>query len=891
MSSSCANTYSLLTEPAIGTTGTGLDQLVKYIQADTGLAGANDGQETKAGAIAADQLNNLIKEAANATGASADGVFTVQEVMAMNAHIQAQHSGAWTTLHGDDGNGQSSGFHLVQNDGATTAYRGDNLVNTVADGIYHMGFAVRNGRFLNEDGDENATVQDVADWLTQFYTDHSTTETGLDRLTDMIMADKGLDARISDQDIAAGADAANGMNKLLAEAITATGVAQDNWISAEDVETLNGYLHDGGPRQALWTELHGDDEKGSETGFHRVQNDGANTKYFGKNLVNTVADGIYHLGFELREGRLLNEDGQPNATVTDVADWLNYFYIDQSTTGTGLDNLVDLIKLDTGLARCTNAGDIVDGAAAADAMNHIIVNLIGQTGAAADKWITIEDLRAMNALIQGDETLKATWTALHGDDEGGYETGYHLVQNDGGSIRFFNKNLLNTVADGIYHLGFAIENGRFLNEDGDPNATLDDVASWLNVFHGLKVLTYGDGGDNTLLGDGRDEQINAGSGRDTVAAGDGDDLIYGGSGDDDLAGNAGNDLIYAGKGNDRVDGGDGDDVFRVTGDKTSGFEGYDSYTGGAGTDQIVAYGAGVDIGMTGFDAGNGIEIIDAGGATGPVRILGDGAANILDFNGVYLIGTLEIGGGSGNDTLTGSGANDTLRGDSGNDRMDGGEGDDVLYGGSGNDQLDGGEGDDVFRVSGDKTSGFEGYDTYSGGAGTDRIVAYGAGVDIGMTGFEAANGIEIIDAGAAAGPVRILGDGAANRFDFSQSGFVGTIEVNAGGGNDTVIGTAGGETLRGESGNDVLDGFGGDDLLFGGYGKDIFVAGADWGRDTVADFQNGYDKLDFHASGATGIADLMFAQVGTNTEISLGDDTLVLLGINVAAVDSTDFLF
>jgi hypothetical protein len=891
MSSTCANTYSLLTDPAQGTTGTGLDQLVNYIQSDPGLAGANDGQNIKLGALAADQLNHLIQEAAVNTGAAADGVFTAQEVVTMNTYLQANHAGAWTTQHGDDENGQSSGFHWVQNDGATTVYRGENLVNTVADGLYHMGFTIQDGRFLNEDGDPNASVHDVAHWLTQFYTDHSTTQTGLDKLADLVMADAGLDANTCDRDIARGADAANGMNKLLAEAIQATGLAQDNWFSVDDIVKLNGYLHDGGTIQALWTELHGDDEKGSETGFHLVQNDGANTTYFGKNLVNTVADGIYHLGFEIKDGRLLNEDGRPNAHLSDVADWLNYFYVDQSTTGTGLDTIVHLIKMDTGLARCTNAGDIVDGAGYANAMNHIIVDLIGQTGAAADKWITAEDLRAMNALIQGDETLKATWTALHGDDEGGSETGYHLVQNDGGSIRFFDKNLINTVADGIYHLGFAIENGRFLNEDGDPNASLSDVASWLNFFHGQKVLTYGNDGDNTLLGDGRDEQINAGGGCDRVAAGAGDDLIYGGGGDDKIAGDTGNDLIYAGQGNDRVDGGDGDDVFRVSGSKASCFEGYDSYTGGAGSDRIIAYGEAVDIGFTGFGAGNAIEIIDASGATGPVRLLGDYNTNILDFSGVNLVGSFEIAGGSGNDTITGTAGNDSLRGDSGNDQLNGGLGDDLLIGGSGNDQLNGGDGNDLFRVSGNKAASFEGYDSYNGGAGADSIVASGGAVDIGLTGFGAANGIETIDASGATGPVRILGDGYANSFDFSQTAFVGNIEVNAGSGNDTVLGSAGGDTLRGDSGKDVLNGLGGNDLLYGGSGKDIFVAGADWGRDTVADYQDGYDKLDFHASGATSVADLMFTQVGADTEISFGDDTLVLLGINVSVVNGADFLF
>ena len=56
---------------------------------------------------------------------------------------------------------------------------------------------------------------------------------------------------------------------------------------------------------------------------------------------------------------------------------------------------------------------------------------------------------------------------LHGDDEDGEETGFHLVQNDGAKTRLFgDENAIDTVADGIYHLGFqdlrhaAAERGR-----------------------------------------------------------------------------------------------------------------------------------------------------------------------------------------------------------------------------------------------------------------------------------------------------------------------------------------------------------------------------------------------------------------------------------------------
>jgi hypothetical protein len=877
-----------------GTTGSGLDQFVEFIFSDNGLAGATDGRDIVRGAAAANSLNQLILEAASITGAGADARFSVEEVVAMNQYVRDNRLKEWTDLHGDDeDDGTEFGYHLVQNDGANGQYRGKNLLDTVADGVYHLGFAIQDGNFLNEDGNANATVQQMAEWLTQFFTDHSRTNTGLDRITNFVMADAGLDCKLPDEEIAAGADAADGLNHLIANALTHTGVAGDNEITVEDVVALNGYIRADKVRQAQWTELHGDDEKGSETGFHLVQNDGASGKMFGQNFVNTVADGIYHLGFEIRNGRLLNEDGDDNATLTDVADWLSYFYLDQSTTGTGLDRIVDVIKTDAGLAKCTKAGDIVKGAAYADEFNHLIANLIQMSGANADGWITAEDLRVMNAAIRGDAALLKHWNDLHGDDEEGEETGFHLVVNDGASTQFFGKNLVNTVADGIYHLGYEIQGDRFLNEDGNANQTLADIASWLNFFYNRAALVNGDGGANAIEGSERGDQINAGGGDDSVKAGEGDDLIFGSWGRDAIEGGAGDDLVYGGSGNDALSGGDGDDSFRVTGNKTAGFEGYDTYDGGAGKDAVVAYGGQVDIGLAAFGAANGIEIIDASGASGPVRLLGDWNANTLDFSAATLLGGIAIDGGGGNDTIVGSAGNDVIEGGGwGNQTIDGGAGNDAIHADKGNDTVSGGDGDDSFRVTGNKTAGFEGYDTYDGGAGKDAVVAYGGQVDIGLAAFGAANGIEIIDASGASGPVRLLGDWNANTLDFSAATLLGGIAIDGGGGNDTIVGSAGADDLRGgEYGNDVLNGGAGTDLMQGGKGKDVFVFDKGWGRDTVSDYADNSDKLDFRKSGAAGFGDLKLAQVGQDIVISLGADEVVLLGINAATITQSDFIF
>ena len=109
-----------------------------------------------------------------------------------------------------------------------------------------------------------------------------------------------------------------------------------------------------------------------------------------------MADGIYHLGFSISNGRLLNEDGNENASLLDVAYWLNEFLAAdlasgdlanpsinvpaQGTTGTGLDQLVEIILVDRGLNRNLATSEIVAGAQFADELNVLLVKAILRDG-------------------------------------------------------------------------------------------------------------------------------------------------------------------------------------------------------------------------------------------------------------------------------------------------------------------------------------------------------------------------------------------------------------------------------------------------------------------------------------------------------------------------------
>jgi RTX calcium-binding nonapeptide repeat (4 copies) len=848
--STTVKAYSMLTSPTPGNTGTGLDQLVDIINTDTGLAGANTGGDIAGGAAAANRMNQIIAEAITQTGAGSDGVFTAEEVVAINTYIRANHLAAWIEAHGDDENGSETGFHLVQNDGATGNFRGNNAIDTVADGLYHLGFEISNGRFLNEDGDANASLAQVAEWLTAIYTDRSTTGTGLDRITDFILADGGLSATIPDDQIEQGADAANDLNALIMEGLGATGGFADGEVSAEDVVAINAWIRSDPDRLAQFIELHGDDENGEETGFHLVQNDGANTKAFGQNLINNIADSIYHIGFEINDGRFYNEDGDANATVEDVASWLNYFLSDQSNTGTGLDRLTDTIMRDRGLGQSASAADIVAGAKAANGLNQMLVDAIEATDAQEDGWITMEDLVAMNAYVRADAARLAKFIELHGDDENGSETGYHLVQNDGASTQYFGANLINTIADGLYHFGFEIANGRFYNEDGDANASLDDVSAWLNYFYGNRAVVYGTRANETLTGTNAQEHLLGGEGNDVINAGGGGDLIYGGFGNDTINGGAGNDIIYGQGGHDTIDGGEGSDTIRVSGVYTDGYYGFgdwDTYrdTGTSGVDTIEAVGTGnVDIATKYFSTDSGIEVIDGRKAGGIVRLLGNWEDNILDFR-----------------TTTFVGGNFVIDGWTGNDFIYGSAGDDTIIGGRGNDYVDGSDGSDTFVVSGNEASGYENFhdfDTYqdTGTTGVDTIKAVGPGnVDIGLyRNFGPSSGIEVVDASGAAGRVRLLGDKYASTLDFRGMTFVGNVVIDGYFGDDVIYGNSQDNTIIGGAGYDTLN---------GGEGSDTYevtgnVAG---GRFSFQD----YDK--YHDTGTTG-TDTIKA-IGANVDVGM----------------------
>ena len=880
--------YSAYGDTPVGTSASGLDQVLGWIAGDPGLAGANEASSIRAGLAATNGLNQMLVQGLREIGSFDKSVLTAADIVSLNAWFRdpahPERLEQFIALHGDDENGEETGFHTIQNDGGNRLFDGKTLIDTVLDGIFHIGFALSadGTRLTNEDGADNASLSDVARWLTALKVDLATTSTGLDRIVETVVGDPGLLGGRPWADIRGGAEAANNLNGLILQGIDGlnqAGAADHDTtrLSADEVRWINAWIRGDSTRLQAFTDWHGDDENGSETGYHLVQNDGATSKVFGLNAVNTVFDGIFHIGFQINgDGRFQNEDGDANARVSDVAEWITYYFGDPSTTGTGLDRMVDWIQLDPGLPRWTSARDINDGLAAANSLNQLLINAIDATGVQSDGWISRFDLREINSWIRANRY--DAFLLLHGDDEDGIETGFHLIQNDGAKSQFFGQNLVNTVADGIYHFGFEIQGENFLNEDGNTNQSLSDVSGWLNAFLSDRRLTVGTEAADTFSGNEEADQVLARGGDDSIDGQGGSDLLDGGWGKDTLRGGNGADLLDGGFDDDWLDGGAEGDTYLVSGagpDWIDGvpysFQGYDTYadSGTDGTDVIRAEGFGaIDIGLRNFSGASGIEqILNATEGGARVRLLGNWEANLLDFSTTQLLGgNVAIEAGWGQDTVVGTALSDDIRG------------------GGDDDRLDGGGGGDTYRVSGSNPEWiegqpytFEGFDTYgdSGaiGDGVDQIVAEGDGpVDIGLRSFGPTSGIErIVNATAvlaiggeiSQAEVRLLGNWEANLLDFSATELLGGIAagfvIDAGWGKDSVRGSAAADRLRGGGDDDRLDGGdGGDTYEVSGWNPD----NPDWqtydfeGFDTYADSGAKGDGVDTIVAVGNGPVDI-----------------------------------
>jgi len=220
-----------------------------------------------------------------------------------------------------------------------------------------------------------------------------------------------------------------------------------------------------------------------------------------------------------------------------------------------------------------------------------------------------------------------------------------------------------------------------------------------------------------------------------------------------------------------------------------------------------------------------------------------------DFNDV-------IDGSADKDKIDGKGGNDALDGLAGNDEIDGGTGDDLIGGGAGSDVIHGGAGNDVIL-------GATGLSVFQRASPDDQWVpppGTSAWISGSNWGVYQSNGSRTIVGGGS-----LAMDSAGD-------------SVDAGDGDDIVIGGLGSDRLEGGAGDDSLWGHGGDDALEGGAGADYLVGDGiqDAGYyQTLSPAQHGNDFLDGGAGDDTlkggGANDVLFG--GTGADTLWGDET------------------
>ena len=187
------------------------------------------------------------------------------------------------------------------------------------------------------------------------------------------------------------------MNLLLVEGIRALGLTNDGSIDASDLRALGAWARADAGRYETFAALYGTSRNGVETGFQLVEQDGSDARLWGEGAVNEVADAIYSFGFGDRDGRLLDVNGDLYRSVALTASWLDRLLSDadmkalsnpdvviEGTTGTGLDRPDRYHRYRSGPPPQRLAADIVEGAKAADALNHMILDGIREMGLAND---------------------------------------------------------------------------------------------------------------------------------------------------------------------------------------------------------------------------------------------------------------------------------------------------------------------------------------------------------------------------------------------------------------------------------------------------------------------------------------------------------------------------
>jgi Ca2+-binding RTX toxin-like protein len=433
---------------------------------------------------------------------------------------------------------------------------------------------------------------------------------------------------------------------------------------------------------------------------------------------------------------------------------------------------------------------------------------------------------------------------------------------------------------------------------GTDTITLSDTGSiadadFTNVTN-IEALTLADGTNSIVLGAEYSE-----SGSVTVTAGTGADTIT-------MSGVTTAQTVAFSAGVAGVD------VLVATGSTgaitatmdTDDLTAADTLTGGSGSDTLtLTYAAnGVTsaemANVTSFEtikvasntAGWSVTLNDANTVSGVITVdgsLATGNAIVLDATAEN-DGTVNITGGGGGDTLTGTATTatgDTINGAAGADTITGLQGGDTLTGGAGADVFaytavthstgtakdsitDYTSGTDflTFTINNSTNTSGQTYDAtiQTARAGTSAVQSNMSG-SIGQTFFDTTNNVLVVNANAdnlvTTLDYQIGLNAASTAANTVAAGDVRFV-ITGGSGADTIVTGGGADTITGGAGADALD---------GGAGVDNYKFSDTNGKDTITFVRNS-DLLDF--SGVTAQGTIAEASITNDAGTTLGATTL-----------------
>jgi Ca2+-binding RTX toxin-like protein len=430
-------------------------------------------------------------------------------------------------------------------------------------------------------------------------------------------------------------------------------------------------------------------------------------------------------------------------------------------------------------------------------------------------------------------------------------------------------------------------------------------------------------GDTTIYGGDGVDNIFGGSGTDLLYAGDGGDVgsptyVIAGSGAATLAGGAGASVLTDNvSGSDVLEAGSGDSTLNGVGQDTLIAGSGDDYLAG-GTNSTYIFGSNSGLDEVADDGTETIDFSSSGSSdlslsavldssgVGSLEInAGDdfitldgalGGANVasVDFEGSQSISLAQLIQDEASD---GNVTAETLAGTQGNFIFDAGA-TDALTGGSGVDTISAwGDNDTLSAGSGGSEIFAEGTDDLvTGSSANDTLDAVAAG-----TTLVGGNGNEVFEVGDATDVVEAQADADSNQIYSSVSytlptnvdllTLTGTANLSATGNSDAgdyMTGNAGDDTLLAGSGSDTLVGGSGNDTLIAGSGTDLLEGAT---GSTTYVFDSGFGQAEIQPGAGDGTIEfgtgiiLSDLTVGLTTDSNGNPALLIEDGVGAITVD------